>query len=160
MARPEAFDELCREHSADLVHFATLVAGSRQAGEDLAQDALLEAWRRWDRLDLADPDAYLHTVVIRRQHRLRQRLWTREVPAAELPAAAVAGVGDDGVVDRRVLVAALAAIPARQREAVVLCHVYDRPTSDAARMLGCSPAAVRSLCDRALRALLEEDRDA
>ena len=49
MARPDAFDDLCREQSADLVHFATLVAGSRQAGQDLAQDALLEMWRRWDR---------------------------------------------------------------------------------------------------------------
>ena len=34
-----------QEQSADLVHFATLVAGSRQAGQDLAQDALLDQIR-------------------------------------------------------------------------------------------------------------------
>ncbi len=164
MARPDAFDDLCREQSADLVHFATLVAGSRQAGQDLAQDALLEMWRRWDRLELADPSAYLHTVVIRRQHRLRQRFWNREVPAADPGRDETTASGDDRVISRQVLVHALATLPARQRETVVLCHVFDHSTADAAEMLKCSPAAIRSLCDRGLRALraqlTEEDSHA
>lgn len=165
MARPHAFDELCREHSADLVHFATLVRGDRGKGEDLAQDALLEVWRRWGMLDLADPDAYLHTVVIRRHHRGLQRLWNREHPTRDVPEPNRAVVdAADGVVERDRLLRALATLPDRQREAVVLCHVVDHPTAVAAEVLGCSPAAVRSLCDRGLRALrtqlsLEDSHD-
>lgn len=146
------FEQLCHDHSADLVNFAILVAGNRPAGQDLAQDALAELWKRWERSTIDDPVAYLHTIVIRRQHRNGQRFWKRE-HATETPPAPPAPAGDGAVLDRLWLTRALATLPSRQREAVVLCHVHDYSTADAAALMQCTPAAVRSLCTRGLAAL-------
>lgn len=63
------FERYCVERSADPVNFATLVTGRAESGRDLAQDALLEVWRRWSRVGVDDLDAYLHTIVIRRHQR-------------------------------------------------------------------------------------------
>lgn len=57
------------------------------------------------------------------------------------------------MLDRQSLLAALAQLPPSQREAIVLCHVADHSTADAAAILGTSPAAVRSLCARGLETL-------
>lgn len=157
-AAADDFDQFCREHSADLVNFASLVAGDRQIGRDLAQDALLELWRRWP-MELDDPTAYLHTVVIRRQHRLGTRFWNRERSVEHPPEPPPVPGWDSQVVDRQTLVTAINSLPARQREALVLVHVADWSTAEAALVLGTSPAAVRSLCERgrtALRTTLDQ----
>lgn len=45
------------------------------------------------------------------------------------------------MLDRQSLLAALAQLPPSQREAIVLCHVADHSTADAAAILGTSPAS-------------------
>jgi RNA polymerase sigma-70 factor (ECF subfamily) len=50
---------------------------------------------------------------------------------------------------RLALVAALQLLPARQRAALIFCEVLGLPAAEAARILGVSPAAVKSLLQRA-----------
>ena len=50
---------------------------------------------------------------------------------------------------RLALVAALQLLPARQRAALIFCEVLDLPAAEAARILGISVAAVKSLLQRA-----------
>jgi RNA polymerase sigma factor (sigma-70 family) len=61
------------------------------------------------------------------------------------------------------LARALAALPTRQREAVVLRHYLDLSERDTAEVMGVSAGAVKSYCSRGLTALaplLKEDNDA
>jgi RNA polymerase sigma factor (sigma-70 family) len=47
----------------------------------------------------------------------------------------------------------LAALPYRQRAALVLRYYEDRPEAEIAELLGCRPATVRSLVHRGLSTL-------
>ena len=47
---PESFDAFYAREYAGLVRLALVLSGSRHAAEDLAQDALLAAYRSWSQL--------------------------------------------------------------------------------------------------------------
>jgi len=53
----------------------------------------------------------------------------------------------------RTVAAAVHALPERQREAFVLCHVHDASPGEAAEALGMNPATLRVHLFRALRKL-------
>lgn len=86
----------------------------------------------------------------------RKPWWRRErgtSPVPDLPAPVAGEAPDDGDVVRL----ALAALPADQRTAVVLRHWLDHDVEECARLLGCTPATVRTRTFRGLaklRALL------
>jgi len=60
---------------------------------------------------------------------------------------------EDQVADRAQLWAALAALSARQRAALVLRYYEDLPDHQIAALLGCREATVRSLASRGLAAM-------
>ena len=82
------FHEFFERHYAELARLAYLLTGETDAADDLAADALVALWQRWDRLRQADhPLAYARGVVanlargrIRSAVRERRRLtlfWSR-----------------------------------------------------------------------------------
>lgn len=125
--------------------------------EDVAQETFVRAWRqapRW-RPGQARFDTWLHTVALNLcRDRLRRR---REVTAAEPPERPDPGAGAEaGLIARERqarVAAALAELPERQREAVVLRTYQGLSQVDAAAALGVSVEAVESLVARARRAL-------
>ena len=63
----QTFDGFVRENGRGLVGLAYTLSGSRSVAEDLAQDALLAAYRRWDEVSqLDDPGAWVRRVVANR----------------------------------------------------------------------------------------------
>lgn len=53
------FHDFFERHYAELARFAHLLTGESDAADDLAADALVALWQRWDRLRSADhPLAY------------------------------------------------------------------------------------------------------
>lgn len=125
--------------------------------EDVAQEAFLRVWRqapRW-RYGAAKFDTWLHRVVLNLCYdRLRRR---REQPTAEPPERVDPSEGADRKLEsdqasRRVQ-AALADLPVRQREAIVLHHYQELSNIDAAAVLGVSVEALESLLSRGRRAL-------
>jgi RNA polymerase sigma factor (sigma-70 family) len=71
----------------------------------------------------------------------------------------VVGPTDDAtsvVDDRRLLVDTLRALPAGQRDTLLLRYVADLPEAEVARLLGCSVGTVKSQAHRALRRLRPE----
>jgi RNA polymerase sigma-70 factor (sigma-E family) len=135
-----------------LLRTAVLLAGSREAGEDLLQLALERALRRWHRLD-GDPDAYLrrtlyHLAIDRWRWRMRH-------PETDLTIDVVAGGRDPAAqVDLRdALVQALATLPARQRAVLVLRYFEELSEAEIADALGCSAGAVKSAAARGLQRL-------
>jgi RNA polymerase sigma-70 factor (sigma-E family) len=139
------FHAFFERHYAELARLAHLLTGAPDAADDLAADALLALWHRWDRVRAADhPVAYARGVVanlartrVRTAVRERRRValfWSQRAERAENPDVA-------GVVDVR---EALRRLPFRKRACVVLRHAFDLSEKDTALALGVSVGTVKS----------------
>ena len=125
--------------------------------EDVAQEVFIKAWRfapSW-RPGEAKFDTWLHRVALNLCYdRLRRR---RFVDPSELPHFVDEGPAPDRNLHARDVGArvekALAALPERQREAIVLCHYQELGNIEAAKVLEISVEALESLLGRGRRAL-------
>lgn len=139
-----AFEDFYRTHHADMVRMASFLVESIEAAEDLVQDAFVKVQRRWHRID--NPLHYTRRAVTnacRSHHRrryLERRHLRREQP---LVAQFVAPK----------LLDAIAALPMRQRQAVVLRFYEDLSEKETARIIGCKQGTVGSLVHRAMKTL-------
>ncbi|MDT0306974.1 SigE family RNA polymerase sigma factor [Streptomyces sp. DSM 44917] len=136
-----------------LVAAVCALTGDPAEAEDAVQEAYARAWQRWARLAReGDPLPWVRTVALRlavsswRKARNRLRAQFRHGPPPN--AAALAP-------DHVALVAALRALPAAQRTAVVLHHLLDLPVARVARETGASEEAVRARLSRGRKALRE-----
>jgi RNA polymerase sigma-70 factor (ECF subfamily) len=140
-----------------ILGLATRILRDTTEAEDVAQEAFVRIWRnaaKWQP-GRARFDTWLHMVVLNLcRDRLRRR---REVVSDVLPEAvdprpdAEAGLLE---AERGGAVAqAIAALPERQREAILLVHYQDLSGADAAMALDVSVEALESLLARGRRAL-------
>jgi RNA polymerase sigma factor (sigma-70 family) len=91
---------------------------------------------------------------------MRHRVVVEKHAPATLPDAASAEAGAMSALDRSAVIAALAELPRRQREALVLRYYADLSEAQTAHAMGISAGAVKSHTSRgmaALRHLLEEE---
>lgn len=135
-----------------------LLTGSVQEAEELAQDAFLKVWERWERVGaMEDPVGYLYRVAL---NLARSRL-RRVMRAAKLPFLAERTVEPYGAADARdAVVRAIASLSPRQRQAMVLTDLLDRSTDDTASLMGVSPSTVRTLISeghKRMRAVMEQN---
>jgi RNA polymerase sigma-70 factor (sigma-E family) len=149
------FEEFVLDRSAALLRTAFLLTGDRGHAEDLVQVALLRIALKW-RNARENPEAYARRVLVNlardRWRRSRRRVAEQAVDA--LPSApAVHRDHTDAVVDRALLQRALAALPHRQREVVVLRFFEDLSVADTAVAMGTSEGTVKSYTSRALTQL-------
>ncbi|MET8667903.1 SigE family RNA polymerase sigma factor [Streptomyces tendae] len=139
------FHAFFERHYAELARLAHLLTGEPDAADDLAADALLALWHRWDRVRAADhPVAYARGVVanlartrVRTAVRERRRValfWSQREERTENPDVA-------GVVDVQ---EALRRLPFRKRACVVLRHAFDLSEKETALSLGVSVGTVKS----------------
>ena len=140
-----------------MVRLAYRMLGDPGAAADVAQEAMLRAWKQapvW-KPGAAKFDTWLHRVALNLCYdRLRRR---REVLTDAVPETADPGPApDQGWVDSdrsRQVGAALASLPDRQREALTLCHYQELSNIEAAELMGVSVEALESLLSRGRRAL-------
>ncbi|WP_405743003.1 SigE family RNA polymerase sigma factor [Streptomyces sp. NBC_00028] len=148
------FHAFFERHYAELSRLAHLLTGEPDAADDLAADALLALWHRWDRVRAADhPVAYARGVVanlartrIRSAVRERRRIalfWSQREEKIENPDIA-------GVVDVQ---GALRRLPFRKRACVVLRHAFDLSEKDTALALGVSVGTVKSQTSKGMAEL-------
>ncbi len=128
--------------------FATLVLilASRSEAEEIAQEAFVRVWERWDRVQThPDPTGYLYRTAMNlvRQRRRRLRLAARTAGDASVDTDAFSLVEE-----REDLVRALRSLTPRQRAALVLTELLDLDVREAASMLHVRPATIRSLCSQ------------
>ena len=144
------------ERGERLLRTAIVLAGSRDAGEDLLQAALERLFRNWRKIR-GDPEGYLRRTLAHLATdgwRRRGRWWTN----LGLLRAADPGYLSDATsnVDLRdQLVRLLAQLPPRQRTAVVLRYWEELSEAETAAAMGCSVGAVKSATSRGLRRLRE-----
>jgi len=152
---------------------AVLLTHQEQAAQDLVQIALAKAWQSWARID-GNYEADVRRIMVneftssRRPRRwLGWRWWRGRLPRTELPERPLVPRDDDGgdvgdvVSMHRVLMAALALLPPRQRAVVVLRFFHDCTEAATAEAMGIRVGTVNSQTLKALAALrvFEELRD-
>jgi RNA polymerase sigma-70 factor (sigma-E family) len=147
------FEEFVRQHLRQLLRFGTVLCGDSGLAEDVVQEVLLRAHRRWDTLrGLDKPDAYIRKMIVN-EHLTWRRKWARQVPTAEvLPAGEVPDPAI-GYADRSELITELSTLPPRQRAALVLRYYCGLADPKIADMMGCRESTVRVHISRGLAAL-------
>ena len=125
-----------------------LVTGNRHEAEEIAQDAFLRVFERWDRVGvLEDPTGYLFRVsmnVFRSRYRRASLELRRELLLAPAATDDLASVETHDEVVRL-----LQGLDPKQRAAILLTAILDYSAEEAGRMLGLRASSVRSLTTRA-----------
>ena len=151
----DALADLVAHSGGRLLRVAYQLTHDRVAAQDLVQDALLQVYRSTRRRGLPPQDwyAYLRRAVINEYLRTQRLHSSAEVVTDQMPERPTAASPEDQIADRAQLWAALAALSARQRAALVLRYYEDLPDQQIAALLGCREASVRSLASRGLAVL-------
>lgn len=159
---PTAFAALVRRHQARVFAVALAITGDPSRAEEVAQEALLVAWRRVGRLrEPGRVGAWLCSVArsvalgARRRERRRQGL-AAALPEPLVPVAApraddaLAAHADDALVAEVV-----AALPPTYREPIVMHYVAGCSVGEIAQALALGEAAVKQRLVRGRSALRE-----
>jgi RNA polymerase sigma-70 factor (ECF subfamily) len=154
---PGAIRSLVARKLPRLLALATRMLGDRMEAEDVAQEVFVRIWKqaaRW-REGEAKFDTWMHRVALNLCYdRLRgQREDPSDEPPDSIDPAALPDARLEARADQAQIRAALAALPARQREALVLTYYQEMSNVDAAALIGVSVDALESLLTRARRNL-------
>jgi len=134
------------------------ILGPGARADDAAQEAIIRAWRHWDRRAHSDAVvAWVRTIARREAYRIASRA-PRETLSGELEACS----GDDGHagrIDAADLRSALRRIDTRDRQLLLARYWQELPHAETARRLGLTEATVRVRLHRLhnhLRTMLRE----
>ncbi len=147
--RNTSFEGLAPTSWSKLVATAAVILDDHAAAEDVAQESLELAWRKWSSCrDPAKREQWLLQICVRRalswrRTRLRRTdLWHRLVEADPVALADLPGDADIGVGFGR--------CTPRQRAVLVLHFFHGYTLDECAGLLGCRPGTARSHLARAL----------
>jgi RNA polymerase sigma-70 factor (sigma-E family) len=152
---PNDFDRFVGDNSDGLLRTVYLMVGDLHEAEDLVQETLFKVASRWSRVSRMDnPVAYARRILVNLalrggSRRSRNRAELKATPPAETAAQAARLDIDDKLFD------ALAALPPRQRAALVLRYFLDLSEAEVAVALRCSLGTVKSSTSRGLTRLEE-----
>lgn len=149
------FEAFAYDQHPRLVASLTLYCGDRWVAEELAQEALVRVWERWDRVAaMVAPRSWLHRVSIN----LANSWWRRR--QAERRAYRRIGVGDDpneaDSAEVHAVRAAVSRLPASQRGAVICRYFLEFSVAETAEALNLTPGSVKSATHRGLATLREQ----
>jgi RNA polymerase sigma factor (sigma-70 family) len=152
---PVPFEEFFEAERDRLFGLMFLVTGDRTEAEEIAQDAFLALWERWDRVHLLEsPAGYLTRTamnIFRKRHRRNSAL--RRILPPPRPR------DQEGPADSRLMLSeALGALSPRQRAALVLTELIGYSSDEAARILHVKPSTIGALKYQG-RAALREDSE-
>ena len=147
----ERFDDLYRRELVRVAALATALVGNRDAGADIAQEALLRAYRNWATVSLMErPGAWVRRIAINlaiddRRKRMRE--------AAALTRLRAMPLTDDANATDDTFWRAVRALPDRQRAAIALRYVDDLGVDEIAEVMDISSGTVKATLFKARRTL-------
>ena len=154
----EAFGPLASSVQDDLYRFALAHGLNRSDSAEAVQETLLRAYRmrrRWRQG--GGVRAWLCGIEMNVVRELRRRHRRREFSGADLDVLGDGQAAGDGPIASRDeidrLAAALAALPARQREAVACRFLRQMSVKDTAKAMGCAEGTVKAAVFAALENL-------
>ena len=163
-----AIAALFRDHHAELVRLALLMVGDLPSAEDVVQDVYASLHRRSRAQERAQtveaPLPYVRAAVLNGcRSILRRRTIAHRVGLAHRASlndeTTVRGSAESEVIlseDRRQVLSALARLPRRRREVLVLRYYLGLSEAEIAAVLGISAGTVKSTAARALAALARD----
>jgi RNA polymerase sigma-70 factor (sigma-E family) len=152
----DSFATVFNAHHRQAVRLAYLLTSDADQAEDIAAEAFAKVYVRWRKGEVRDVGAYLRRAVANEANsKLRRRyLERREAAKRSGDDRGVVAV-DDGAADRDQVWQAIARLPDRQRQAIVLRYYEDLTEAQTAEVLGCSIGTVKSQVSRGLARLHE-----
>jgi RNA polymerase sigma factor (sigma-70 family) len=148
-------DRLYRRHADEVLRYAMLVLRSRTDAEDITQTVFMRALRAIERGEkVRTPRNWLIKIT----HNECRRLLSSRKVLIELPDEIAVEPVEQGRAEELRL--AMAALPATQRQALVLRELEGRSYAEISEALDLSTSAVETLIFRARRALREQIENA
>lgn len=151
----ESFELYYRRDYRSLLGLAYVLTGSSTMAEDIVQDALTEAHRRWDtvaRYD--DPGAWVRRVMVNKSKSRLRKL------RSETKALSIFGNRRVELVEPTERVtevwSAVRALPAKQANVVALFYWEDRSLAQIAEILGMADSTVKTHLKRARATLANQ----
>jgi RNA polymerase sigma-70 factor (sigma-E family) len=161
MSDPPDVVEFCRFMRPRLVGTLTLLCGNAEVAEELTQETLARLWVNWSKLHRPTAqraDAWAYRVAINLANSWWRRLAAERRARARLAMLAPANPPGPDLAEAHAIRQAVAALPRRQRTALVLRYYADLPVGEVAALMGCSPGTIKSLTNRAISALRAADQ--
>jgi RNA polymerase sigma-70 factor (ECF subfamily) len=162
----ESFDGTLTRHGAEIYRYALHLTRNRSDADDLYQETALKAFRAWDRLPCdANHRAWLYRIATNtflsdKRKTSRLRSLDADATVDTIPAASK---DDDDRLDAGDLLcdveAFIAALPPKQRVALVQRKYQEMGYSEIAATLNCSEEAARRSVHEALRKLRDRFGD-
>jgi RNA polymerase sigma-70 factor (ECF subfamily) len=158
-SRPAAdFEDFYRREYRSVVGLMYTMTGAPQVAEDIAHDAFVEAFRRWDRVGQYEkPGAWVRRIAMQRASRWHTR------SLAEARALAQGFLDSDEVisgtelsVEHAELWQAVRALPRRQAQVLALYYQAQYSVGEIAETLGLAPGTVRAQLHDARRSLAKK----
>jgi len=151
----QAVTSLFAEHYRTLVGLAAFLVRDTATAEEVVQDSFVAMHCGWSRLRDSDKALpYLRRSVVNRSRSvLRHRMVVDKnapKPPPDMPSAEQGAITQ---MERSAVVAALRALPLRQREALVLRYYADLSEGQIAAAMGITTGAVKSHTARGMSAL-------
>ena len=145
----EAFDEIVRRHQRHVYQLCYRFVGNHEDASDLAQDVFVRAFKALGRFKGESALAtWLYRIAV---NVCLNRKALKTLPIEPMPLVEPADIGAeaaDAVVARRerarIVRAAIAKLPNRQRATLILRTYHDLPHDEIAKILGSSVGAVKA----------------
>lgn len=156
LAEARSFEDFFEANYERLLRAVYLVTGNPGEAEDLAQEAFVKVYERWDRVARSEnPAGYLYRTAINTHHSRLRRLAVAARKTFAPRHADALEASDDRDEIRRVL----AVLPEGQREAIVLVEWLGMTDEEAGEVLGVAPVTVRVRISRARQTLRQTRGD-
>ena len=155
----DAFTELYRTRYPAIFRFAFYMTGDRIKAGEVTQDVFVWLIHHPGEFDpergglAAFLGGVARKLLLRRER--NERRWL-SLPRLETRDAADAAVDLARAIDTAALRKAIALLPVRYREAVVLCDLESKSYEEAAALLGCAIGTIRSRLHRARELLVRK----
>ena len=156
------FDRIVERYSADVGALANRLLGWPGEVEDISQEVFLAAYLGLKRFRCeCSLKSWLFTITInkcrshRRRQLLRLRTFSRAAEGRRLPLVSTACKNTKDMETLNRVRSAVAALPAKYREPVVLRYLQELPTDEIGQILGISQNALHVRLSRARKHLRE-----
>jgi RNA polymerase sigma-70 factor (sigma-E family) len=141
----DSITSLFESEYRQLCRLAYLLTGDGSRAEEIVMEAFVRSLAKWR--TVREPSAYVRRAVVRLSSNRRRRVFLERRQAFTREPVIEPGEPVDHVL------AAVRALPPRQRAAVVLRYWEDMSEADIAGALGCAPGTVKSQLAKARVAL-------
>jgi len=149
----ELFEEFFQAEYSGLVRSLYLLTANMGEAEELAQEAMARAYERWDRVKVMGSAAgYVYRTAVNLNRKRLRHIAVRARRILAFPSRGREGSDLELHMD---FAAALASLPAGQREAFMLVEWLGYSAEETSRILGVGASSVRSRVHRARAALRE-----